>query len=379
MKAKQLRNRVFSLHRYLGLAVGLVLVLVGLTGSLLVFHNEIDRVMINMQIEKIVTPTNPTPLAMDDLVTKVQNSSTNVLDFKINYITLPEKTDDPYRIFFSSKDSQWSEAIVNPYTGEVLKTRNWNNSLFGIIYQIHYQLLGGQIGQILVGIVGFFVVILSITGIFLWPGWRRLISGFKIKWNAHQKRVNFDIHKLVGIIAAVFLIFTNFTGFLWNFYDISEKIIYALTFTPKLPDPVSQVVAGQSSLKISQIIAKSDEALPGAVTTNISLPESPSGVFRVTKKFPGQQKTDARSFVYLDQYTGKTLQLKDSRQPSRAEFILDSFTPLHYGTFGGIFTRILYVFVGLSPTILLVTGFVMWRLRYKTKDINKTRQHQTMS
>lgn len=43
--------------------------------------------------------------------------------------------------------------------------------------------------------------------------------------------------------------------------------------------------------------------------------------------------------------------------------ILNSFTPLHYGTFGGIPTRILYVFVGLAPTVLLVTGFFMWRYR----------------
>jgi len=365
MKVNKLRNWVFSLHRYIGLGVGLVLVLVGLTGSLLVFHKEIDHLMIHMQIEKIVSPADAQPLNVDELVAKVQNSSSNVEDFKINYITLPEKTDDPYRVFFSSKDEQWSEAIVNPYTAEILKTRHWNNSLFGIIYQIHYQLLGGQIGQILVGIVGFFVVILSITGILLWPGWRRLITGFKIKWDAHQKRVNFDIHKVVGIIAAVFLIFTNLTGFLWNFYDISEKMIYALTFTPKLPDPVSQVVAGKSSLTISQIMAKSDEALSGAITTHISLPEKPEGVFRVRKKFPEQKESDASSYIYLDQYTGKVLQLKDSRQPSRAEFILNSFIPLHYGTFGGIFTRILYVFVGLSPTILLVTGFVMWRLRYK--------------
>ena len=38
-------------------------------------------------------------------------------------------------------------------------------------------------------------------------------------------------------------------------------------------------------------------------------------------------------------------------------------TPLHYGVFGGLSTKILYVFVGLSPAILLVTGLNMFRLR----------------
>ncbi|MEH1845738.1 MAG: PepSY-associated TM helix domain-containing protein [Nostoc sp.] len=48
--------------------------------------------------------------------------------------------------------------------------------------------------------------------------------------------------------------------------------------------------------------------------------------------------------------------------------ILNSFSPLHYGTFGGSPTRIFYLFVGLAPLILSVTGFVMWWYRYKGKN-----------
>ncbi|MHC5819834.1 MAG: PepSY domain-containing protein, partial [Nostoc sp.] len=48
--------------------------------------------------------------------------------------------------------------------------------------------------------------------------------------------------------------------------------------------------------------------------------------------------------------------------------VLNSFAPLHYGTFGGLPTRILYVFVGLAPLILFITGLVMWRDRYRTKS-----------
>lgn len=47
--------------------------------------------------------------------------------------------------------------------------------------------------------------------------------------------------------------------------------------------------------------------------------------------------------------------------------ILNTFTPIHYETFGGLPTRILYVFVGLSPTILFITGLVMYRLRRRPK------------
>ena len=60
------------------------------------------------------------------------------------------------------------------------------------------------------------MLILSLTGLVLWPGWRKLVTGFKIKWQAHIKRVNFDIHKVVGVVAVVFLAMISFTDFCWN-------------------------------------------------------------------------------------------------------------------------------------------------------------------
>lgn len=85
------------------------------------------------------------------------------------------------------------------------------------------------------------------------------------------------------------------------------------------------------------------------------------------KKFP-QDSSDYNNAVYLDQYSGEVLQVEDGRAQGLGDHVLDSFTPLHFGTFGGLPTRILYVFVGLAPLILFITGFVMWRHRYRTKS-----------
>ena len=57
------------------------------------------------------------------------------------------------------------------------------------------------------------------------------------------------------------------------------------------------------------------------------------------------------------------MQVDNALKPLLGDRILNSFNPLHYGTFGGLPTRILYVFVGLVPLILFITGFVMWQYR----------------
>jgi uncharacterized iron-regulated membrane protein len=228
---------------------------------------------------------------------------------------------------------------------------------------MHYELLAGQIGIVVAGIAALLLFVLSLTGIMLWPGWRKLVAGFKIKWNAHLKRLNFDLHKVVGIITATFLAMIAFTGFCWNFWEQTEPMIYAATFTPKPVELVSKAIPGKAALGLTEILHRTETALPGLETTSVSLPDGPTGVFRINRKRPEEINRWGDSTVYLDQYSGEVLQIQDSRTAKLGDRVINSFAPMHYGTFGGIWTRILYVFVGLAPTALLVTGFIMWRYR----------------
>lgn len=361
MKTKQIRNWAFTLHRYLGLAIGLLAVIIGLTGSILVFYPEMDEWLVTQKLGNITQQGEQVSVTV--IAEKIKDTYGSSL--LLESLSFPEKPDKPLQAWLESADEKWTEVYVNQYTGEILGDRQWEKSLFGFIYQIHYQLLAGDIGVIIAGIVAFFLFILSLTGIILWPGWRKLIAGFKIKFKAHPKKTNFDLHKVIGIVTAIFLGLIGLTGFGWNFYDQTEPLIYAATLTPKSPQPVSQPLAGKSPLRIQEILKKSDAVLPDAETVGLSFPQSPEGVFRVRKRFKEEPTKYGRSSVYLDQFTGKVLQVDNALKPSRAQAILNSFGPIHFGTFGGLPTRIFYVFVGLAPAILFVTGLIMWWYRFK--------------
>lgn len=167
------------------------------------------------------------------------------------------------------------------------------------------------------------------------------------------------------MITAVFLTAIAFTGFCWNFYEYAEPAIYAATFTPKPPEVKSTLVNGKPALQLDEILRRADAALPSATSTFINLPKKSDEVFAIYKKVPGDAE-DFNSYVKLDQFSGKVLYVQDSRTGRLGDRVLNSFTPLHYGTFGGLPTRILYVFVGLAPLVLFITGFVMWRYRYRS-------------
>lgn len=69
-------------------------------------------------------------------------------------------------------------------------------------------------------------------------------------------------------------------------------------------------------------------------------------------------------YVAIDRYSGEIIKVQDlNTKKPLGDRVMDSFIPFHFGTFAGLPSRILYVFVGLSPTILLITGFIMWRYR----------------
>lgn len=369
MKSRRLRRLTFTLHRYIGLAVGLLLIIVGLTGSVLVFEKEIDHFLLHRQIGKIVPQGER--VSIESVVDTVKTAFSDRPELKIASInTLPEP-EEPYTVWLKSPAEKWTEVSVNPYTAKILGMRQWENTLIGFMFDLHYRFLAGRVGEIIVGIVALLLLILSITGLILWPGWRRLISGFKIKWLAHPKRVNFDLHKVAGIVTAVFLALTAFTGFCWNFSDFTYPAIYAATFTPQPPETTSTPVTGKSPLLLSDVLQKADAALPGAATTYISLPEKPDGVYSIGKKFPQETEEYGNSRVYIDQYSGEVLHLQNGLNLALGDRVLNSFTPLHYGTFWGLPTRILYVFVGLAPLVLFITGFVMWRYRYQRKSLSQ--------
>ena len=240
---------------------------------------------------------------------------------------------------------------------------------YDIAYQLHYALLAGDIGLKIVGIVGLLMCILICTGIILWPGWRKLLVGFKIKWKAHPKRVNFDLHKLVGIVAVVFLMFTFFTGFCWNFDGFTSPIIRAVTLSPSQVEPVSKPIVGRSPIGLTAQLKTAQTALPQAALRRIYFPAKPEDALRFRLKLPQEAVEYGNSNVYLDQYSGKVLRVDNGLQLPLGDRVLNAFVPLHYGTFGGLPMRIFYVFVGLSPLTLFITGFVMWWYRKRLKRV----------
>jgi uncharacterized iron-regulated membrane protein len=365
MNSKRLRDVVFIIHRYVGLGVGILAAVIGMTGSLLILND------LWHDLHFIRMPSG-TRLSVASLVTKAQSAFPNL---KLDSLDFPKAPTHPIVAWWLD-DEAYIKGWLHPYTGAVISVEQDATSYTTRLLDIHINLMSGQWGYNLAGIVGLLATLLCITGIVLWPGWRKLAAGFKIKWNAKTKRLNFDLHKVVGIVVAIFLSMAMFTGFTWNFMQWTYPIIYAVTFSPPFSlepateseaAPASTPIANQTPLPFSDSLLQSaNSVLPAGIITTVALPTVPTGVITITKEMtPG-----VTASVAIDQFSGKVLKVNkpDYSEPSLGFQVTELFYPVHFGTFAGIYSQIFYVFVGLSPTILLVTGFIMWRHRKKPRQ-----------
>jgi len=351
----KLRQIAFVLHRYVGAVVGILLAVVSLTGSSLVFWKEIN-VFLHPQMFQVIPQGERVSVqfAIDTIRSAYPHG-------QLNFLELPRALDSVYTARMLLNSGDFAYVYLNPYTGEFLGFQHWGRTVMSFIYNFHVSLLGGKAGETVVGICGLLLLLLSVTGIILWPGWKKLVTGFAIRWGSARQLINYDLHKVGGILSCVFLIAIASTGTAMIFNTQFKGVIYSLVGTPKLPELTSTMVANAPPTA-DIILQKADLALPGK-TIYITFPSKPEGTFVVRKKLVGDIHPNGSSNVYLDRYSGQVLRVENGFTAPVASQIINLLFPIHIGAFGGLPTRILYVFIGLTPTLLSITGLVLWRRR----------------
>lgn len=91
MNRKTLRHLVFILHRYISLAVGVLLIIIGLTGSLLVFAPEIDEFVLTRKIG-YVNPSGQR-VCISLVLDTVKTAYSEAPELKVERIYTPKEPD----------------------------------------------------------------------------------------------------------------------------------------------------------------------------------------------------------------------------------------------------------------------------------------------
>ncbi len=342
-----MRKTLIVIHRWTALIVGIVLLGTALSGATLVFEGAIDRGL-HPKLWRVAPGGQALPI--DSIVARVEAKFPGE---KIASISL---SPEPDRAWVTNAGKV--TVFVNPFTGEINGTRTQaeaQNTLSRRLHVFHVELFGGKIGRTVVGTATVIALFLVLTGIILW--WPDKLV--RINTAASWKRINFDLHHALGIVAALVLIVVTASGLVIHF-DVLTKAVRSLDATPAAPAPPQpSAPAGSTLASFETLAAVARAALPGA---NIMFISTGGAKFPATvaMRFPEDHTPGGRSRVLIDRYTGTVLaklSTRDARLGTRIDNLKRS---LHTGDVLGKPTEAIWLFAALVMASQVLTGFLMW-------------------
>lgn len=358
MTRQLLRKRLWQIHSWLGLVAGLGLLIIGLTGSLLVFHDELSAVL-NPRLVK-VEPAAAGRLSLDVLLRRAEDQlpGHEVAGWLPRHDE-PRLADVLYVI--PQGTAEWRIATLNPYTGDLLASpREASATVTGWLLELHYTFFADHAGMIATGLFGVLLCVLGLTGLWLYRGfWRSL---FTLRWGRGARILFSDTHKFVGIASVAFNLLLGFTGAYWN---LTHVIGEELAGEPAQP-PIEKRLYGPA-ISLETLSADAAGRIPGFRANYIGLPYQPGAGITLWGAIEprGALGGPYGSYVAYHEGTGAHTATSDLRTAGVWARVVDSFEPLHFGSFGGLPVKIIWALAGLAPGVLAVTGFMIWRSRRK--------------
>lgn len=396
-----LRGAWLAIHRWLGLSLGLVGALLGITGSLLVFDGEIDA-RLNPQRRAAGGSSVQRPM------TEYVGAAVHVVDPGLRPVALQLPSDRGgvvTVVMRGSGGSAPSRVYLDPPTARVLDVSQ-GGGFVEWLHRLHGSLmLRDWWGRELVGVAGLAMLFSALSGIYLWwPGRAMARQALRFRRRVTMSR---NLHHVAGFYISIVLAVIAFTGVYLAFPNAMRGVVelfspVTLALRDRAPPPLSAAssvrgkhgAADETATEASGARAREGAAgfrateadgaraadapigpdraieialtrVPGAVIAALGLPAGADGVYRVTMREARDPHTlrGGNALLLIDARSGEVRRRVDASTRTGGDTFLAWQAPLHTGEAFGLVGRAVVAIAGLAPTLLFVTGSVMWLRR----------------
>lgn len=348
----------------MALVLCLPLVIQGLTGSMLVFQHEIS----NHFAFKNHTFAEGEKHKISEIIAAAKE------EVPEGFKPVSVKFEEAATVRFSKKveeKNQLFEVLIDPVSLEIIQTKNLQESFFNIIKKFHSTLLiKGDFGKTIVGIYGFVIMFMTISGIILW--WPKQGKGFvrslHFKFSSTGKKFHRDLHASVGFWLSVFLLITSFSG-VYLTYPKATHAFIAKMFSARDLRESPQAIPNENGKLISV-----DEAIAIAGEENLIsaiIPSKPDQAYRLNFAPKNYQDGEPMIVFFVDGWQKKILEKRDPKDYSIGETITVWQHSLHEGKGFSVIYQIIVFFLGLSILLFSITGVYLWILKRRKRAAEK--------
>lgn len=361
-----LKKTIGTLHLWLGLASGLVVFVVAITGCLYAFKTEIEDSTqayryVPAQARPVLSPSRLGAIGRKTLPGNALHSVT----YRTGRAAI--------LAYYQFDPAYYYLAFVNPYSGEVLKVQDMDRDFFYQVLQGHYYLwLPPAIGQPIVAYSTLMFVVLLLTGFVLW--WPRNRAArkqrFSVKWKVAWRRRNYDLHNVMGFYVLSAGLLLAMTGLIWGFEWFARSVYWATSggkelvtyYEPQSGQPSAGATAAEPA--IDRLWRRTLTAQPRAITVEVHYPATPTATIAISTN-PDADTYWQSEHRYYDQYSLKEIPVRHlygrfDQTLSVADKIARLNYDVHVGAIGGLPGKVLAFGASLIIASLPVTGFLIW-------------------
>lgn len=369
------KKSIRKIHLWLGLASGIIVFIIAVTGCLYAFQEEIQNMaqeyrFVEKQDAPFLMPSQMERIAKKELPGKLLHA--------IKYNGREKAAE---AIFYSYEPTYYDIIYLNPYDGKIQATVDQESGFFPFILDGHFYLwLPDEIGQVVVATATLIFLAMLISGLILWwPKNRKAAKQrfwFKWKDGLKWKRKNYDLHNITGFyISAIALIFV-ITGLVWGFqwFAFSYYTIAGGEKSLVYEDPISEKKAEAIANPLDKTWLKMQQLYPEASSIEVHPPETPTSSIAANAN-PESGTYWKIDYRYFDQYTleEKNVSHIYGRFPDAkiADKLFRMNYDIHTGAILGLPGKILAFLISLLIASLPVTGTMIWIGRNNKSKKNK--------
>lgn len=319
-------------HRWAGGFLGLLLAILGLSGTILLWEGEWVSL----------------PGASDPVIERVES---------IGRIAEQEAAAGAIRITFASEEIGLHHVARDGGAGKYLDqggatVAEWSSmwarpELW--IFDLHHHLFAGHTGERVTAWAGVAGLLFTLTGIILW--WR---SRRAFKWQLWPKRFQpgpiVSHHRDIGVLVAPLLLVSLVTGTGMLFKDATALLLSPFGRVEVAAKP-PEAEAGSGPAPVAAMIADAKRRFPDAELRRLTIPSKAGQPWTVRMRQPFEWTPNGRTNLAFDN-TGRLLGVDDPATASRAFAINEKLYPLHSAKVGGLAWKLAMTLSGLGLTLL---------------------------
>lgn len=353
----------YKIHRWTSIVSTVFLLMLCITGLPLVFYHDI----LHWQHSALSPPPMAEPVGTAPLADA--QSAANALHPSETVTFLAWDEDDKNLLFvgtapsFTSPPEETRLIAVDARTAKVLGEINLNEGVMYVLRKLHVDMFAGIGGQLFLGVMGLVLVIAIVSGTVLYAPFMRRLDFGTIRRDSGRRTHWLDVHNLLGIVTLCWLTVVGLTGVintwadpifkLWQFGQLAEMI------SAYKDKPAPQSTIGIDAALQAAVAA----APPGKVPAFVGPPGSLfSGAHHYGVFLRGDEHVTAKLLmpVLVDAETGKITDIRHMPWYVDALFVSK---PLHFGDYGGLPLKLLWVVLDIASIVVLVTGLYLFFTR----------------